>query len=141
MGTQQYLQGILQIIIQGCDAYNLKIKSNQTLTLAPDQINILSPASNTNEKVGSRDEVLTSTYQAKKKKRQKLLYLSINTCIPKEYSWSVQMIECELINQNENLQERRRMNTVTNKRTYWLKLYFGLIENPEKPCRVDLTKD
>ena len=68
MGTQQYLQGILQIIIQGCDAYNLKIKSNQTLTLAPDQINILSPASNTNEKVGSRDEVLTSTCQAKKKK-------------------------------------------------------------------------
>ena len=97
MGTQQYLQGILQIIIQGCDAYNLKIKSNQTLTLAPDQINILSPASNTNEKVGSRDEVLTSTYQAKKKKRQKFVYLSIDTCIPKEYSWSVQMIGCELI--------------------------------------------
>ena len=69
MGTQQYLQGILQIIIQGCDAYNLKNKSNQTLTLAPDQINILSPASNTNEKVGSRDEVLTSTCQAKKKKK------------------------------------------------------------------------
>lgn len=74
MGTQQYLQGILQIIIKGCDAYNLKIKSNQTLTLAPDQINILSPASNTNEKVGSRDEVLTSTYQAKKKK-DKSLYI------------------------------------------------------------------
>lgn len=72
MGTQQYLQGILQIIIQGCDAYNLKIKSNQTLTLAPDQINILSPASNTNEKVGSRDEVLTSTYQAKKKKKTRV---------------------------------------------------------------------
>ena len=93
MGTQQYLQGILQIIIQGCDAYNLKIKSNQTLTLAPDQINILSPASNTNEKVGSRDEVLTSTCQAKKKK---VVYLSINTCIPKQYSWSMQMKECEL---------------------------------------------
>ena len=89
MGTQQYLQGILQIIIQGCDSYNSKIKSNQTLTLAPDQINILSPASNTNEKVGSRDEVLTSTYQAKKKKRQEFVYLSINACIPKEYSWSV----------------------------------------------------
>ena len=89
MGTQQYLQGILQIIIQGCDAYNLKNKSNQTLTLAPDQINILSPASNTNEKVGSRDEVLTSTCQAKKKKKKKkerFVYLSINTCIPKEYS-------------------------------------------------------
>ena len=98
MGTQQYLQGILQIIIQGCDAYNLKIKSNQTLTLAPDQINILSPASNTNEKVGSRDEVLTSTCRAKKEKKKKgVVYLSINTCIPKEYSWSVQMIECELI--------------------------------------------
>lgn len=99
MGTQQYLQGILQIIIQGCDSYNSKIKSNQTLTLAPDQINILSPASNTNEKVGSRDEVLTSTYQEKKKKKkgQKFVYLSINTCIPKEYSWSVQMIGCELI--------------------------------------------
>ena len=94
MGTQQYLQGILQIIIQGCDTNNLKIKSNQTLTLAPDQINILSPASNTNEKVGSRDEVLTSTCQAKKKR---FVYLSINTCIPKEYSWSVQMIGCELI--------------------------------------------
>ena len=96
MGTQQHLQGILQIIIQGCDAYNLKIKSNQTLTLAPDQINILSPASNTNEKVGSRDEVLTSTCQAKKQKKR-FVYLSINTCIPKAYSWSVQMIECELI--------------------------------------------
>ena len=32
-----------------------------------------------------------------KKKRQKFVYLSINTCIPKEYSWSVQMIGCELI--------------------------------------------
>ena len=75
MGTQQYLQGILQIIIQGCDAYNLKIKSNQTLTLAPDQINILSPASNTNEKVGSRDEELTSTYQAKKKKTKVCIFI------------------------------------------------------------------
>ena len=75
MGTQQYLQGILQIIIQGCDTNNLKIKSNQTLTLAPDQINILSPASNTNEKVGSRDEVLTSTCQAKKEKKKKGLYI------------------------------------------------------------------
>lgn len=93
MGTQQYLQGILQIIIQGCDAYNLKIKSNQTLTLAPDQINILSPASNTNEKVGSRDEVLTSTCRAKKEKKKRVVYLSINTCIPKQYSWSMQMIE------------------------------------------------
>ena len=75
MGTQQYLQGILQIIIQGCDAYNLKNKSNQTLTLAPDQINILSPASNTNEKVGSRDEELTSTYQAKKKKTKVCIFI------------------------------------------------------------------
>ena len=75
MGTQQYLQGILQIIIQGCDAYNLKIKSNQTLTLAPDQINILSPASNTNEKVGSRDEVLTSTCQAKKEKKKVCIFI------------------------------------------------------------------
>ena len=75
MGTQQYLQGILHIIIQGCDAYNLKIKNNQTLTLAPDQINILSPASNTNEKVGSRDEVLTSTCQAKKKKKKVCIFI------------------------------------------------------------------
>ena len=33
----------------------------------------------------------------KKKKKKGFVYLSINTCIPKEYSWSVQMIECELI--------------------------------------------
>ena len=31
-----------------------------------------------------------------KQKKKKVVYLSINTCIPKQYSWSMQMKECEL---------------------------------------------
>ena len=42
-------------------------------------------------------EMKCSLPPAKQKKKKRFVYLSLNTCIPKEYSWSVQMIECELI--------------------------------------------